>query len=370
MKTTIGRWALVFALAGWLVPGVQALPLGAGGKAVLGIRTAPGATLAEQTAAQELSTYLGTVIGAVPAVAEEAAGPGGPAIYVGATRFAVAHGVDCAALGSEEWVIKTVDGSLVLAGGRPRGVLYAVYRFLEDQVGVHWWNPWEESVPATPNLSVGDLDLRGKPVLAYRDIYMLYGRDGGRFAARSRLNRDGDVRIGRATVAAATTARPTCTRSTTTCPKQYVGEHPEYFSLISSKRMAEQHQLCLSNPALRDLFVELRAYIQSRKRRPRRPVRRPRLSTTSRRTTGVASASATPVRPSSSARVQRRGCCSISSTTSPPGLLPSSPILHRHARLHVHPGAAEDDQGPRQCHHPPVRYPQQLHLPHHGREQP
>ncbi len=39
------------------------------------------------------------------------------------------------------------------------------------------------------------LDLRGVPVFQYRDIYMLYGLDGGRFAARNRANREGDARI-------------------------------------------------------------------------------------------------------------------------------------------------------------------------------
>jgi len=53
---------------------------------------------------------------------------------------------------------------------------------MEDEVGVRWWNPWEESAPQRKTLSVGDLDRRGKPVFRYRDIYMLYGRDGGRFA--------------------------------------------------------------------------------------------------------------------------------------------------------------------------------------------
>jgi len=266
MKTVVGRWVLVSALAGWLVPLSQALPLGQGGKPVLSIRTAAGATLAEQTAAQELQHYLGKVIGTAPGVAVEAAGQAGPAIYLGPTAFAAAHGVDSAALGPEEWIIKTVDGSLLLSGGRPRGVLYAVYRFLEDQVGVHWWNPWEESVPAAPDLAVKELDLRGKPVLAYRDIYMLYGQDGGRFAARNRLNRDGDVKI-EAKFGGCRDYGPPYHVHTFyhyVPPKEYFAEHPEYFSLIAGKRVADQHQLCLSNPALRTLFVEkLRAYIKA-----------------------------------------------------------------------------------------------------------
>ena len=84
---------------------------------------------------------------------------------------------------------------LYLVGGNPRGTLYAVYHFLEDVVGVHWWNPWEETVPRQPTLRVGPLDFQGRPAFRYRDIYMLYGLDGGRFAARNRLNREGDAPI-------------------------------------------------------------------------------------------------------------------------------------------------------------------------------
>lgn len=154
------------------------------------------ATGPEDTAATELATYLGKATGATLVIADEAKAPAnGPCVFVGNTEFARAHGIDPASMGPEQWVMRVVDGHLVLAGGRPRGTLYAVYRFLEDVVGVHWWNPFEESVPTASTLVVENLDAQGAPVLRYRDIYMLYGSDGGKFAARNRLNRDGDAGI-------------------------------------------------------------------------------------------------------------------------------------------------------------------------------
>ena len=39
-------------------------------------------------------------------------------------------------LGTDGIVIRTVDANLVLTGGRPRGVLFAVHSFLQDVVGV------------------------------------------------------------------------------------------------------------------------------------------------------------------------------------------------------------------------------------------
>jgi hypothetical protein len=183
---------------------------------------------------------------------------------VGHNAFTRAQGIDVDTLGPEEWIVRTVDNTLIISGGRPRGVLYAAYRFLEQEVGIHWWNPWEDDVPAKPDLSVGSLALQGEPVLKYRDIYMLYGNDNGRFAARNRLNRDGDRRIGKEYGGCRDYGPPyhVHTFYKYIPPAQYYDEHPEYFSLIDGKRVADRHQLCLSNPEVRALFKrKLRAYI-------------------------------------------------------------------------------------------------------------
>ena len=60
--------------------------------------------------------------------------------------------VTAVSVGTTTVTVKTVDGSLVIAGGRPRGVLYGVYHFLEDVVGVRWLSPVAEYVPSRPQL--------------------------------------------------------------------------------------------------------------------------------------------------------------------------------------------------------------------------
>lgn len=241
------------------------------GQAVCRIVLATDATIAERTAARELATYLGKVTGARFGVGTEVEAVGHSAcIHVGPTSFALSKGMQIDRLGAEEWVMRTVDDDLILVGGRPRGTLYAVYRFLEDVVGVHWWNPREESVPHRPTLVVDDLDQRGKPVLRYRDIYMLYGRDGGRFAARNRLNRDGDARISKDYGGCMDYGPPyhVHTFYLYCPPKTYFETHPKWFSLIKGKRTADRTQLCLTNQEVRDFFVKkLRAYIESARRR-------------------------------------------------------------------------------------------------------
>ena len=59
---------------------------------------------------------------------------------------------------------------LVLTGGRPRGTLYAVYEFLERQVGCHWLDRETEIVPSRPTLTVDALDVRAKPWFWIRHV--------------------------------------------------------------------------------------------------------------------------------------------------------------------------------------------------------
>jgi len=49
---------------------------------------------------------------------------------------------------------------LTLAGGEPRGSLYCVYTFLEEQAGCRRCSPSRRTLPKPSTLSVGELDVR------------------------------------------------------------------------------------------------------------------------------------------------------------------------------------------------------------------
>lgn len=249
---------LITALLTFTWP-ADALIIATDGQARTAIVLASDPAPAEQTAAQELAHYLGAASGGDFEVLGEADAPDeGPAIFVGPTARARAAGIDCAALGPEEWIVRTADNDLLIAGGRPRGTLYAAAHFLEDVIGVHWWSPWAETVPTLPTIEVTDLDLHGQPVIRYRDIYMLYGNDGGAFAARNRLNRQGDARIEGRWGGGLNYGPPyhVHTFYLTIRPDEYFATHPEYFSLVNGQRTAERAQLCLTNDELRALYLE------------------------------------------------------------------------------------------------------------------
>lgn len=271
MKTpwnkTLWRMSIVLGLAMIVMPSSQGIALAEQGKSKAVIVTGASPAPDEVTAAKELSDYLKKITGAeFMSVVEGASKEGTTRVFVGDTGFAREHGIRAAEMAAEQWVLHTVDGQLVIAGGRPRGTLYATYHFLEDVLGVHWWNPCEESVPSLQDISFEPLAMQGKPDFRYRDIYMLYAGDGGRFAARNRLNRQGDAGITQEYGGEMGYGPPAHVHTFYTYipPEPYFAEHPEWFSLIDGKRDTKDKQLCLTNPELRTFFLEkLKNYIRT-----------------------------------------------------------------------------------------------------------
>jgi len=221
------------------------LLLAAGGRSAVLVRVAADAIPAERNAAAELATYLGRVTGAAFRVVDEREAPhAGATIEVGPTLRARATIPDVDALPAEHWGIRSDGSTLFLYGGRPRGTLYAVYHFLEDQVGLRFWTPWEEHVPARSRLSVAPIDRTGQPAFGYRDVsgvdgplvYRARRRHNGfeswlpsAWGGREAYGPPGQVHTAFAYVP----------------PDEYFASHPEYFSEIDGLRYGDG-QLCPS----------------------------------------------------------------------------------------------------------------------------
>ncbi|HCU37440.1 MAG TPA: hypothetical protein DGT21_19010 [Armatimonadetes bacterium] len=277
----------------------QTMAVAADGHALASIVLADDSTPAEQTAARELATYLEKITGAAFETTTEAEfGRVGPAIFVGQTLFATAAGVDFAALADEEWVIRSVDGSLVLGGGRPRGTLYAVYEFLQETLGCYWLTWDAEVVPEIPDLSIPALDVQDKPAFRVRCVSQGYyvGKDlnaGNKklyndFTLRNRGNyqlanysadRGGQVNV---------RPRGCHTFYDYVKPSVYYQTHPEYYlddgaghrapglAALVAKNATEQELdrfardgLCLSNPDVYAVVMQsLRKFIAVDRAKP------------------------------------------------------------------------------------------------------
>ena len=131
------------------------------GRPAVVIVSQPGASAAEKRAAADLAATLTQITGAAFETKREI-GENESAIIVGpgdsAKRFFPE--IDLGSFGGEELVMRVRGSRLLLAGGRPRGTLYAVYKFLQDKCGVRWWTPWAARIPRNPSLAVGSLNVR------------------------------------------------------------------------------------------------------------------------------------------------------------------------------------------------------------------
>jgi len=231
------------------------LTLAQGGQAEVVIVRQPGATAAEQHAVNELADTLKQITGGEFTVQEAGATVPEHAIVVGPGSAAKALFPDVPfdQLGQEEIVIRTQGGRLLLAGGRPRGTLYAVSQFLQDQGGVRWWTPWASRLPKHSTLTIGALDVRYAPVFESRDPYW-FPAFNSVWAVRNFSNsqsagipesQGGCIRY----KGFVHTAYPLVP------PAEHFAQHPEWFALVNGKRLTNDAQLCLMNPELREFVV-------------------------------------------------------------------------------------------------------------------
>jgi hypothetical protein len=216
----------------------------------------PQATEAEQTAARELVDHLKKITGAKFAI-QPTLDPKSrkSAIIVGPGEAASQFfpELDLTKLGPEEFVMRVKDGRLLLAGGRPRGTLYAVYHFLQEQCGVRWWTPWATNIPRRSTLRIPDLDVRQKPAFEYRAPYWYCGFDP---VWKARNGANGEAHVIPKNLGGCVQYKGFChTFYPLVPPEKYFATHPEWYSLLKGKRTHDRAQLCLSNPELRNFMV-------------------------------------------------------------------------------------------------------------------
>lgn len=226
------------------------------GRAETVIVCSPGATAPELNAARELAWHLTRITGAPFECRTNVTRAPRRAVIVGPGALATKYFGDAnlAELGPEEFVQRTRGQRLLLAGGRPRGTLYAVYHFLQEQCGVRWWTPWATNLPQRATLSVPELNRREQPAFEYREPFWFAGFDP-LWKVRNGVN--GQTRPIPAEWGGSILYKGFAhTFYALVPPETYFSKHPEWYSLLNGKRTHEGAQLCLSNPELRDFVVQ------------------------------------------------------------------------------------------------------------------
>ncbi len=171
-------------------------------------------------AAAELATYLQRATGAHFAISS--ADSAGPII-----RLALEASGE---LTHEAFRIRSAGQDIHITGGSARGLLYGVYAFLEDYVGVHWYGPDYTQIPRRPTLTVPAIARTEAPAFAYREIFVREA-DTPEYSTHNRLNGRFGHRLGRAMGQYPEAFVPLRMLPIFTLlpRKKYARSHPEYY---------------------------------------------------------------------------------------------------------------------------------------------
>ena len=215
------------------------------------------ATVQELHAAKELRAHLESLTGcALDVVSDDAADWRTP-IIVGKSALLAKRGIeiDFDGLGVEG-IRMLVDGNALVLTGNKRGVLYAVYTFLEDVCDCRWFAADCARIPREGTFRVPrSLDVTYVPPFEYRDTDYPTCR-APRFGVRNKLN--GLYSHANETWGGSIKYRGFVhTFRHLVPPEEYFGTHPEYYSEVNGVRVGPDHsQLCLTNPTVTRIATE------------------------------------------------------------------------------------------------------------------
>lgn len=224
------------------------------------------ATPAEKHAVEELQSHLQQMTGAeFPAQPDTQALPKF-AILLGSPQTnrhlrALRVSMPLQKLGEDGYIVRTVREHLILGGGRPRGTLYAVYAFLEDDLGCRWYAQDATHIPKKSVLRVPALNRTVIPAFEYREPFYTEAWDKD-WAARNRCN-GSFMRLDDSTGGKIGYHPFVHSFYSILPPDQYFKDHPEYYSELEGVRKVEGGQLCLTNPDVLKLTIQkVRQWIQ------------------------------------------------------------------------------------------------------------
>ena len=170
----------------------------------------------------------------------------------GAARLAD-PGFSIEEFGQEGILLRTAGGDVIIAGGRPRGTLYAVYTFLEEVVGCRWWAPEVAHIPEQPTLAIAALDRRYVPPFEYREL--LWGQAQGEWLVRNKSN---GARVGGDPAHGGHVGTLGLVHAFEYYipPDKNFDEHPHWFSEIDGVRTRDRSQLCMTNEEMTEEFIK------------------------------------------------------------------------------------------------------------------
>ena len=237
----------------------------------------------EAFAAKELQYHLFKITGKKPQIITEKQKSSQPYhFYIGGTQAAAKAKINKKSLAMDSRVIRTVKDGIIFAGGDRdgrsvghqwsatcHGTLYAVYDFLEHDLGVLWLWPGElgEVIPQKKVLKIGRIDRSGKEHLMARRLRV--GRPNAKrmtgwkkLENRTKFFADQDLFLIRHRMGANVNLYQG--HAFAKYWKTYGKEHPEYFAMLTNgkrepligDKAGDYITMCVSNPDLHKLIVK------------------------------------------------------------------------------------------------------------------
>ena len=214
-------------------------------------------TVQERWAARELRHHLERMTGeALSIVRDSEASAEHRWIVVGQSQLLERENlasVDWDGLGEEGIQLESSDGHLVLAGGQ-RGVLYAVYHFLDAFLGVRWYTPEITTLPSEGVIVVDQVRHRHVPPFELRDPFSFVAYDPD-WSVRNKKNA-GTPMLNETRGGNFAHGYGVHTFFRLVPPSEFFEDHPEYYSLIDGERRWNHAQLCLTHPEVENIVVE------------------------------------------------------------------------------------------------------------------
>jgi hypothetical protein len=180
-------------------------------------------------------------------------------IYIGNSVALTESGimVDVSELGEEGLHVIIKKNLLAIVGGKPRGTLYGVYQFLEDELGVRFLTHDHTHVPDSSKARIPCREYVYKPPFSFRWSYYAENSKRPDFAARLRVNTvTADEKLG------GKTGQNLISHSFHKLVpfSKYGKDHPEYYALVDGKRDTNTAwsgpQLCVTNPEVVKVAAE------------------------------------------------------------------------------------------------------------------
>ena len=159
----------------------SALTLVSQGQSAATIVTSATALSDVQNVAVELQSYIKQISGAVIPIKRDSEQVYGTLILVGVSTLTNGLGVSVPQTypDGERFIVKTLGDNLVLLGNDAKsfhGTEFAVYDFLQDQLGVKWYFPDPcdigTVIPFSSDIVIGTLDVSESPACSVRSMYV------------------------------------------------------------------------------------------------------------------------------------------------------------------------------------------------------